>query len=56
MRYLVTTNEADAPFLTNWFDEENHWNDNVEMVVYDLEYEKFTVDGITWNCLIKDEL
>ena len=35
MKYLVTTNNS-KPFFTNWFDANNHFNKEVEMVVYDL--------------------
>ena len=47
MRYLITTNIY-KPFLTNWFDAENHFNERVGMVVYDLFGKMFTTDGKTW--------
>lgn len=35
MRYLITCN-AQPPALTKWFEPENHFNPEVEMIVYDL--------------------
>ena len=52
MIYLVTG--IGRPFLTNWFDAENHFGNM--MVVYDLENLKYTVDGKTWLKLTEDSL
>jgi hypothetical protein len=54
MRYLVTTEEAYQPFLTWWFDPENHFNPDIGMIVYDLRENKFTVDGENWNEILID--
>lgn len=56
MRYLITTNEENSPFLTNWFNAENNYNAEAEMVVYDLVEQKFTSDGETWNEIEIDHL
>lgn len=48
MRYLITTKEVKSPFLTKWFEFENHFNPDVGMIVYDLFENKFTTDGQTW--------
>ena len=56
MQYLITTKETDKPFLTNWFDAENHFNPNVQMVVYDLINLVFTTDGKTWKPIEIDHL
>ena len=56
MRYLITTKEVHEPFLTEWFDEENHFNAEIEMVVYDLFMDKFTTDGHTWFDIQIDHL
>ena len=56
MRYLITTIEAYAPFLTKWFEPEQHFNSDLEMVVYDLELNKYTTDGETWHDLQVDHL
>lgn len=55
MRYLITTN-VQAPFLTNWFDMENHFSPSVQMVVYDLLRKKYTDDGVTWKDIKTDQL
>ena len=55
MRYLVTTNVIN-PFLTNYFDPENHFNSEIEMVVYDLYLNKYTTDGKNWYELEIDHL
>ena len=47
MRYLITT-DITGPFLTNWYEAENHFNAEVGMVVYDLYTNKYTTDGTTW--------
>ena len=55
MRYLITTN-IQKPFLTEWFEPENHFNAEVEMVVYDLIKKKYTTDGKTWKRIKIDHL
>jgi hypothetical protein len=55
MRYLITT-KVKLPFLTAWFDTENHFNPDVGMVVYDLCKNEFTTDGKTWQKLEVDHL
>lgn len=52
MRYLITT-PTDMPFLTKWFDFENYAPD---MVVFDLQENKFTTDGKCWNDIEVDNL
>jgi hypothetical protein len=47
MRYLVTSNNSE-PFFTNWFDKENHWIEDVGMIVYDLVLRQYTNDGKNW--------
>ena len=56
MRYLITTKEVESPFLTKWFEPENHFNPDIEMIVYDLVECKFTTDGTTWNDIEIDHL
>ena len=55
MKYLVTTNNS-KPFFTNWFDANNHFNKEVEMVVYDLFNHLFTTNGKEWNDIEIDSL
>ena len=56
MRYLITTKEVKSPFLTQWFEPENHFNEDVEMIVYDLVECKFTTDGKIWHDIEIDHL
>jgi hypothetical protein len=56
MRYLITTKEMETPFLTAWFEPENHFNPEVGMIVYDLHENKFTTDGKTWKEIEVDHL
>lgn len=55
MRYLIITN-CNQPFLTNWFDSNNYFNENIEMVVYDLSYKCFTINGKDWDDIEIDHL
>lgn len=57
MRYLVTT-DLSEPFLTNFFQPENHWNDdkNLNMIVYDLVIMRYTTNGKDWTPLNVDHL
>lgn len=55
MQYLIVTNST-QPFLTKWFDYENHFNKDDGMVVFDLWTERFTTDGKTWHEIPKDHL
>lgn len=56
MRYLITTKEIKSPFLTQWFESDNHFNNEVEMIVYDLVECKFTTDGKNWHDIEIDHL
>ncbi len=49
MRYLITTKETYSPFLTEWFEPENHFNADLDMIVYDLVENKYTTDGNKWH-------
>ena len=55
MRYLITTN-IEPPFLSDWFDAENHFNAEVGMVVYDLAKGVYTADGEKWEQIEEDHL
>ena len=55
MRYLITS-EFLSPFLTQWFEPENHFNPYLDMVVYDLVEHKYTKDGVTWLEINEDHL
>ena len=56
MRYLITTQDRDNPFLTNWFEPENHFNEDVNMIVYDLYLNVFTTNGYDWYEINVDHL
>lgn len=55
MRYIVTTKD-NKPFLTDWFDEENHFNKEVGMIVYDIINNVYTTDGENWLEISIDNL
>lgn len=55
MRYLVTTNR-NIPFLTHYFEPENNFNPDVEMVVYDLVTNLYTTNGYIWQDIEIDHL
>lgn len=42
--------------MTDWFDAENNFNKEVEMVVYDLHNMKYTLNGNTWLDIQEDHL
>lgn len=59
MRYLITTNvlmSGQPPFLTNYFNVEKDFNSEIEMVVYDLDLNKYTADGKNWDNIEIDHL
>ncbi len=57
MRYLITTTDITCPpFLTNYFEPENHFDSEIGMIVYDLHTDRYTTDGIAWNALAIDHL
>ena len=47
---------SDFQVLTKWFEPENHFNPDIEMIVYDLVEYKFTTDGKTWHDIEADHL
>ena len=52
MNYLITGDFE--PFLTNWFDAENNFNEG--MTVYNLLSWMYTKDGVTWIEITEDHL
>lgn len=54
IRYLLTCN-CQPPALTHWFDPENHFNPDVEMIVYDLQ-DCMYYDGTGWHEIQIDHL
>lgn len=55
MRYLITTS-VQPPAYTNWFDAENFFNSEVNMVVFDLLNDLYMDDGKTWKEIEFDSL
>lgn len=47
MKYLITYKKYE-PFITNWFDFENHFNHNLIVAVFDLIENKYTNNGKDW--------
>ncbi len=56
MRYLITQGQFSPPFFTDNFDPENHWQEHVDMVVYDLNCSLYTIDGKEWKPIAIDGL
>lgn len=56
--YLILTkiNAETKAAYTHWFDPENHFNEDVGMIVFNLSNHTFTVDGFTWNEIEEDHL
>lgn len=58
MKYLVTyiENGLQKAFYTNWFDVENNFNPDVNMVVFDLINHKYMVNSLGWTNIEEDHL
>ena len=58
MRYLITYKEngEHRAFFTNWFDIENNFNAEIEMVVYDLRANQFMDKTLIWLDIKEDSL
>lgn len=58
MRYLVTYTENGLrkAFYTHWFDVENNFNPDVEMIVFDLANHKYMVNSCGWVDIEEDHL
>ena len=60
MKYLVITKDPytgeQSAFYTNWFDTENHYNPDFNMIVVDRTQHLITFDGETWQDIEDDSL
>jgi len=57
IRYLVTFDGNEyPPFLTDYFDAENHFNPALNMKVFDLKAFKYTTNGKDWQPISEDHL
>lgn len=55
MRYLITC-DGHEPFLTKWFESENNFNPDLNMIVYDLVTMQYTTNGEIWKDIEIDHL
>ena len=55
MNYLIITNNHE-PFYTDWFDAENHFVSDVEMIVFNLYNYTHTTNGKDWQETKQDHL
>ena len=53
MRYLIVPKDQ-PPFFTSWFDVENNYSEG--MIVFDLDFQTYTSDGVFWFGIKKDVL
>lgn len=58
MRYLVTYSENGLrkAFYTDWFDVDNNFNSEVDMIVFDLARHKYMVNSVGWTDIEEDHL
>lgn len=57
MRYLITfTNKENKPFMSQWYEAENHFNEELGMVVFDLYKFTYTTNGKDWEPIQIDHL
>ena len=55
MNYLITMDNQE-PFLTNWFEYENNFQEGAGMIVYNLLDITYTTDGVNWQDIEEDSL
>jgi len=58
MRYLILYTEKglQKAFFTEWFDVENNFNSELNMVVFDLLNHKYLVNSLGWSDIDFDHL
>jgi hypothetical protein len=54
-RYLILC-DGNLPALTHWYEFENHYNAELNMVVFDFYKMMFTKNGIEWHQIQRDHL
>lgn len=54
-RYLIT-GDGIEPFTTEWYDYENNYRADLNMIIYDLHRRVYTTDGQVWKQLDWDTL
>lgn len=55
MRYIIILKD-DKPFITKWFEKENHFNSEIISMVIDIALGMYTIDGETWIEMEVDHL
>jgi len=55
MRYLIIATGFE-PAFTEWFESENHFNAELDMIVIDLAKGLYTKDGESWKEIEHDHL
>ena len=60
MKYLIITQDPctgkRSAFYTNWFDAENNYNSDFNMIVINRTQHLITFDGETWQDIDEDHL
>jgi hypothetical protein len=54
-RYLIICDNF-PPALTHWYDYENNYNHESNMMVFDFRTNLYTKDGINWEKIEQDHL
>ena len=54
-RYLITGDNF-TPFFSDYFNYENHYNSELNMIVYDLQKNIYSIDGVHWLNIESDHL
>lgn len=54
-QYLITM-DGEEPFFTAWFDYDNNYRKDLNMVVYDLWNHQYSTDGLEFKDIESDHL
>lgn len=54
-RYLITM-DGEEPFTTEWYDYENNYRSDLNMVIYNLHNHTYSTNGIDWKSIETDHL
>lgn len=54
-RYLITM-DGEEPFTTEWYDFQNNYRADLNMIVYDLHNNLYSTNGIDYKELENDHL
>jgi len=58
MKYLIYYIADGTPttFMSNYFDFENNFIQNCNMIIYNLQYLQYTTDGVHWYDIPENNL